>query len=67
MSEWDRSMLAMSGAEYEVEEALQSMLRLLDTRGAVRPTTRVVLEGAIMALQNEIDFKGESALPKDGH
>ena len=39
MSVWERSMLAMSGSEYEVQEALQALRRLLDT-DEVGPTAR---------------------------
>lgn len=58
MSEWDRSMLAVSGAEYEIQETLQTVRRLLAT-GSVRATTRVVLEGAAMALENELELQAE--------
>lgn len=58
MTEWDRSMLAVSGAEYEIQETLQSMKRLL-CAGAVRSTTRVILEGAAMALENELQLQSE--------
>jgi hypothetical protein len=59
MEEWDRSMLAVSGAEYEIQETLQSMKRLLDA-DSVRSTTRVVLEGATLALQNELELQSEA-------
>lgn len=59
MSEWDRSMLAVSGAEYEIQETLQTMRRLL-TRDSVRSTTRVVLEGAVLVLENELALQAES-------
>jgi hypothetical protein len=58
MSEWDRSMLAVSGAEYEIQETLQTMRRLL-AAGSVRSTTRVVLEGAALALENELALQAE--------
>lgn len=60
MDQWDRSMLALSGAEYEIQETLQSMKRLLDAN-SVRATTRIVLEGAAMALQNELELQSEDA------
>ena len=60
MSEWDRSMLALSGAEYEIQETLQIMRRLL-AAGSVRATTRVVLEGAALALENELELQSERA------
>ncbi|GEM_PF-2927560 len=52
MDAWDRSMLAISGNEFEVQEALTVLRRLIDN-GAVRPTTRVILEGAIEALRGD--------------
>jgi len=58
MSEWDRSMLAVSGAEYEIQETLQTMRRLL-AANAVRSTTRVVLEGAAIVLENELRLQAE--------
>jgi hypothetical protein len=58
MDEWDRSMLAVSGTGYEIQEALQSMKRLLHA-DSVRSTTRVVLEGAAMGLQNELELQSE--------
>jgi hypothetical protein len=60
MGEWERSMLALSGAEYEIQETLQTMRRLLAAR-SVRSTTRVVLEGAAMALENELALQSERA------
>ena len=60
MGEWERSMLAMSGAEHELHETLQAMRRLLDA-GHVRATTRVVLEGAVQVLENELDLHAEFA------
>ena len=56
MPEWDRSMLSMSGAEYEVQQTLQAVRRLLATKD-VRPTTRVVLEGAAMVLEGELEMR----------
>ena len=58
MSEWDRTMLALSGSEYEIQETLQTIRRLL-SRDAVRATTRVVLEGAVQVLENEIALQAE--------
>jgi hypothetical protein len=60
MNQWDRSMLAVTGAEYEIQETLHTMRRLLATK-AVRSTTRVVLEGAALALENELALQTESA------
>jgi len=59
MSQWDRSMFALSGSEYEIQETLQTMRRLL-TRDSVRSTTRVVLEGAVLVLENELALQAES-------
>ena len=58
MKDWDRSMLALSGAEYEIQETLQTLRRLLQT-DSVRSTTRVVLEGAALALENELALQEE--------
>jgi len=44
----------MSGAEFEVQEALVGLQRLIQS-GAIRPTTRVVLEGAVKALEGELE------------
>lgn len=44
----------MSGAEYEVQEALTALRRLLDAR-SLRATTRAVVEGAVMALQGDLE------------
>jgi hypothetical protein len=52
MEVWEPSPLKMSGAEFEVHEALLGLRRLIET-GAVRPTTRVILEGAVKALEGE--------------
>jgi len=60
MGEWERSMLALSGAEYEIQETLQTMRRLL-AAGSVRSTTRVVLEGAALVLENELALQSERA------
>ena len=54
MVEWERSMFAMSGAEFEIQETVQALQRLL-AAGSVRATTRLVLEGALEALQNELE------------
>jgi hypothetical protein len=53
MDAWQRSMPTMSGAEYEVQEALTALRRLLDGN-TVRATTRVVLQGALMALEGDL-------------
>jgi len=60
MGVWERSKLTLSGSEYEVQEALLALQRLLKG-GAVRPTTRVILEGAALALRNELAFAEERA------
>lgn len=53
MDAWDRSMLAMSPKELEIQETVTSIERLVEA-GHVRSTTRVILEGAVMALRAEI-------------
>jgi hypothetical protein len=54
MGIWEASPLKMSGAEFEVQEALLGLRRLMET-GAIRPTTRVILEGAVKALEGELE------------
>jgi hypothetical protein len=44
----------MSGAEFEVQEALIGLRRLIE-RGEIRPTTRVILEGAVRVLEGELE------------
>jgi hypothetical protein len=44
----------MSGAEFEVHEALLGLRRLIEG-GGIRPTTRVILEGAVKALEIELE------------
>ena len=53
MGLWEASPLKTSGAEFEVQEALLGLHRLIE-RGAICPTTRVILEGAVKALQHEL-------------
>ena len=55
MSGWDRSMLAMSPKELDLQDATTALRRLL-REGGVRPTTRVVLEGALRALELETEL-----------
>lgn len=55
---WDRSMLAMSPKELDVQDALTALQRLIEAR-SLRPTTRVIVEGARMALQTEMDLELE--------
>jgi hypothetical protein len=43
----------MSGAEFELQEALLGLRRLIES-GSICPTTRVILEGAVKALQHEL-------------
>jgi hypothetical protein len=52
MGEWERSALALTGAELEIQEALTALRRLL-ARPSLRPTTRVILDGALRALELE--------------
>ena len=54
MGIWEASPLKMSGAEFEVQEALLGLRRLIE-RGEIRPTTRVILEGAAKALALELE------------
>lgn len=55
MGGWERSMLAMSPKELDLQDAMTALQRLLRD-GAVRPTTRVVLEGALRALELETEL-----------
>jgi len=55
MGVWEASTLKMSGAEFEVQEALLLGLRRLIESGEIRPTTRVILEGAAKALALELE------------
>ena len=52
MAAWERSVLKMSGAEYELQEALLALRRVLEN-GEIRPTTRLILQGAVKALEAE--------------
>jgi len=54
MGVWEASPLKMSGAEFEVQEALLGLRRLIEA-GAIRPTTRVILEGAVKVLESELE------------
>jgi len=54
MGVWDPSPLKMSGAEFEVHEALLGLRRLIEG-GGLRPTTRVILEGAVKVLEGELE------------
>jgi hypothetical protein len=54
MGVWEASPLKMSGAEFEVHEALLGLRRLIEG-GGIRPTTRVILEGAVKALEGELE------------
>ena len=54
MGVWEASPLKMSGAEFEVQEALLGLRRLIDS-GGIRPTTRVILEGAVKVLEGELE------------
>jgi len=55
MGVWEASPLRMSGAEFEVQEALVGLQRLVE-RGELHPITRVILEGALKALQRELEI-----------
>ena len=54
MGVWSPSPLKMSGAEFEVHEALLGLRRLIEGDG-LRPTTRVILEGAVKVLEGELE------------
>lgn len=54
MGIWEASPLKMSGAEFEVQEALLGLRRLIEG-GGIRPTTRVILEGAVKVLEGELE------------
>ena len=55
MSGWDRSMLAMSTKELDLQDAMTALQRLL-REGAVRATTRVILDGAMRVLELESEL-----------
>jgi len=55
MSGWDRSMLAMTPVELDLQDAKTAIERLLRA-GAVRPTTRAILEGALRSLELEAEL-----------
>jgi len=57
MSGWERSMLAMSPKELDLQDATTALQRLLKD-GALRPTTRVIIEGALRALELETELGG---------
>jgi hypothetical protein len=62
MSGWDRSMLLMSAKELDVQDALTALRRLLDGR-SLRATTRVILDGARLALEAELALEQELGPP----
>ena len=53
---WERVSLSMSGAEYEIQEALTALRRLLDA-DSLRTTTRAVVTGAVIALENDLEMR----------
>jgi hypothetical protein len=53
MVSWESRPLGLSGAELDVQEALTALRRLLDAK-VLRSTTRVIVEGAVLALTNEL-------------
>ncbi len=63
MEVWDDSPLKMSGAEFEVHEALLGLRRLIET-GGIRPTTRVILEGAVRALEGDLEAVSAGSEPQ---
>lgn len=64
MDTWESSPFQkMSGAEFEIQEALVALQRLLQN-GAVRATTRAILEGAILTLRSELEGGDQSESPR---
>ena len=63
MEVWDASPLKMSGAEFEVHEALLGLRRLIEA-GGIRPSTRVILEGAVKALEGELEAMSAASEPQ---
>jgi len=63
MEVWDASPLKMSGAEFEVHEALLGLRRLIEA-GGIRPTTRVILEGAVRVLEGELESVSAASGPQ---
>lgn len=61
----EASPLKMAGAKFEVQQALLGLRRLIE-RGGIRPTTRVILEGAVKALEGESESvsAGEAPAPQ---
>lgn len=53
MGEWERSLLGMSGAEQDLQEAVVALQRVLSTN-RLETITRVALKRAVRALQNEL-------------
>ena len=54
MRVWEASPLKNAGSGFEVQEALLGLRRLIES-GGFRPTTRVILEGAVKALEGELE------------
>jgi hypothetical protein len=52
MSGWERSMLAMSGDEQDIQEAVQAVERILHSP-RLRNSTRVSLSLALQALRSD--------------
>ena len=52
MGTWEQSPLKLSGAEFEVQEAMLALRRVIESE-AIRPATRAILEGAVRALEGE--------------
>jgi hypothetical protein len=49
---WETSPLKMSGAEFELHEAMLALRRVIES-GVIRPDTRLILERAMRALERE--------------
>lgn len=52
MSGWERAMLAMSGEEQEIQEAIRAVERILHS-SRIRNSTRVSLSLALDALRSD--------------
>lgn len=52
MSDWERSLFALSAAEHEVHEAIMALMRVLQ-HTAVNESTRFAIQGALNALRAE--------------
>ena len=61
MSDWDRSMLAMTSAEFDLHEAARALERVLE-RGCIREESREVVARALGRIRRELELpRGEAA------